>query len=172
MNPNSSSTWPAAVSGEDDEFTSFLEFSNLDIDFGSFDPVEHHDGHVQTAHQALVENMHRDGALGLNSGELENQGDNMEIQMPLDPQLRKDSHMEGTDISHTSHHDFSLQASHSKVYHRPGGVPPTPNSLEIHGAQYQSFHRADPHANPIYDAYHGKQDQVCHSHLLLTDSPF
>jgi hypothetical protein len=155
------------VSGPEEDFTSFLEFGELQLNFPTFDTQGHDGG----------EGQHSPGH-GMGSAmetEETMMGMKDDLQQQIDPSLMQmQTSMPGLQVLHGSADsllDLNMQAQlfhqqqlqyHQQqrrmqgLYHRQGMIPPTPTSLEIHG-QPRSYPQMDPQARAMYEHYTQKQ---------------
>ncbi|KAL8731402.1 MAG: hypothetical protein Q9181_004318 [Wetmoreana brouardii] len=153
-----STTWSPMVSGPDDDFSSFLEFGDLQLNFPNFDSNPQDGDEIQDAAGPPME-MQTDNSpgavLSFEHG----------IQQFTDPSSLGDfsssSHpfpdltMPSQIFRQQQHQDpMSQHNPYGQLYHGPSMVPPTPNSIEMHGghAQYQQA-ASNNHARAIYDHY-------------------
>ncbi|MCJ1378203.1 hypothetical protein MMC17_001299 [Xylographa soralifera] len=155
------------VSGPEDDFASFLEFGDLQLNFPAFDAEQHTgEGPQESPIPGLDTNMETEaGMLGIKEGEIQQQIDPNLAAIQLSPQdLRElnglsESSMDlsiQAQIFHQQQLDYHQQRLIQGHYHRQGMVPPTPNSLEMHG-QPRSNPQMDPQARAMYEHYVRKQ---------------
>lgn len=155
---------PRWSSGPDDEFANFLDFS--DLGFGDFDGVDLQ----QNGAGAMDISMEgAAGMLGLEQGHMQPQ----QQPSPMDQQ-NHGTPMNGFHGSTESFPDLAMQQDlfdqqqqqqlhmQNQRYHSQNVVPPTPNSLEMHGGHAQYYRTpADQQQLHIYDHYRRNQkDQV------------
>ena len=147
----------------DDEFANFLDFT--DLAFGDYDAVD------LQQNGAGAMDISIEGApdmLGLEQGQ---------IQQQLPPPMDQRNHatpMNGFHASTESFPDLAMQQDifdqqqqqqlhmQNQRYHGQNVIPPTPNSLEMHGGQAQYYRTpADHQQLHMYDHYRRHQrDQV------------
>ena len=167
MNQKPTPHWSPIVSGPEDEFANFLDFT--DLGFGAYDAVDlQHNG-------AGAMDTSMEGAtsmLGLEQGQLPLQQE----QPPSMDQRNHTTPMNGFHGSTDPFPDLAMQQDlfdqqqqqqqqlhlQNQPYHVPNVVPPTPSSLEIHGGHAQYYHTpADHQQMHMYDHYRRNQkDQV------------
>lgn len=158
MNQNPTPRWSPMVSAPpDDEFANFLDFT--DLSFDAYDAVALQQNEAGTMDTSMEDAT---GMLGLEPG-------NMEQQPPMDQ-----TPMNGFHGSTDSFPDLAMQQDlfdpqqqqqlhiQNQRYHNQIVVPPTPNSLEMHGGHAQYYHTpADHQQLQMYDHYRRNQkDQV------------
>ena len=169
MNQNPTPRWsPMVSSGPDDEFANFLDFT--DLGFGDYDAVDLQQieaGAMDTSMEGAA------GMLGLEQEHIQQQQ-----QPPPMDQRNQATPINGFHGSTESFPDLAMQQGlfdqqqqqqlplQNQHYRGQNVVPPTPNSLEMHGghAQYYST-PADHQQQHIYDHYRRSQkDQVVSPH--------
>ncbi|MCJ1389284.1 hypothetical protein MMC18_002140 [Xylographa bjoerkii] len=174
MNQSATTTWSPMVSGTEDDFANFLEFGDLQLSFPAFDGEQHAVGPGQ---QGSIAGLDTDmanevGILGMKEGEIQQQLDsNLAAMQPSAQDLRdlngsSESVMDlsiEAQIFHQQQLNYHQQRLIQGHYHRQGMVPPTPNSLEMHG-QPRSYPQMDPQARVMYEHYAQKQQD----HLVFT----
>lgn len=152
----------------DDEFANFLDFT--DLGFGDFDAVDLQQngaGPMDISIEGAV------GMLGLEQGQIQQQQ-----QQPPPPPMDQRNHatpMNGFHGSTESFPDLAMQQDlfdqqqqqqqlhmQNHRYHGQNVVPPTPNSMEMHGGQAQYYPTPTDHQQlHMYDHYRRNQrDQV------------
>ena len=162
--------------GPPDEFANFLDFA--DLDFTGYDTVDLQQngaGAMDTSIEGTA------GMLGLESGHLPQQ----QQQPPPMDQRNHATPMNGYNGSTESFQDLAMQQDpfdqqqqqqlhlHSQQYHGQNVVPPTPNSLEMHGGHAQYYRTPIDHQQlHMYDPYRRSQkDQVGVLSFFLRDEP-
>ncbi len=152
------------VSGPEEDFSSFLEFGDLQLTFPGFDGGPQSRGGAQDnagAMDTTTENAA--GMMVIEDGHMQ-QHLEQPTSMPSmngfhgSTQPFPDMSMQ-TEFLEQSQPHFSMQG---QQYHSQHIVPPTPNSIEMHGdrARY-SQQPLDPQAQAMYEHYRRKQkDQV------------
>ncbi|MCJ1438765.1 hypothetical protein MMC27_008155 [Xylographa pallens] len=162
------------ASGPEDDFASFLEFGDLQLNFPTFDTEQHAvEGGQEGPIPGLDTNMETEvGIMGMKEGEIQQQIDPNLAAMQLSPQDLRDlngSSESSMDLSiqaqifHQQQLNYHQQRLIQGHYHSQGMVPPTPNSLEMHG-QPRSYPQLDPQARAMYDHYARKQQD----HMVFT----
>jgi hypothetical protein len=176
MNSSTAQSWSAAehfaMDPTTEDFTGaeFIDFDNLDLHF-SIDGYSH-DGpatngsqladlteslnvhHLQGQFTPQLPQDHRDGANG--GGQVQNMGVHGMSQPPNDgffnygmPQYSQ----AGTP---------AFTQAQDQIYRPHQGVPPTPNSIEMHGDPHRYLQQLDPHQQLFDQRYHmRKDDAVC-----------
>jgi hypothetical protein len=176
MNSSTAQSWSAAehfaMDPTTEDFTGaeFIDFNNLDLHF-SIDGYSH-DGpatngsqladlteslnvhHLQGQFTPQLPQDHRDGANG--GGQVQNMGVHGMSQPPNDgffnygmPQYSQ----AGTP---------AFTQAQDQIYRPHQGVPPTPNSIEMHGDPHRYLQQLDPHQQLFDQRYHmRKDDAVC-----------
>lgn len=139
-----SASWSPTVSGPEDDFSNFLEFSDLQLDFSSLDDNPHNGENIQADGDPMdVRNNAIDDLL-----EFRQLGDSSATTGFNEPiEVFPDIQMQSQQLDkHLSQH---LTYGHPFAAHN--GVPPTPNSMEIHGSQAQYNHAlSDVHPQVTY----------------------
>ena len=171
MNQSATTTWSSMGPGPEDEFASFLEFGDLQLSFPTFDTEQHAvEGAQEGPIPGLDTNMETEvGIMGIKEGEIQQQIDPNLAAMQLSPQDLRDLNGSSessmnlsiqAQIFHQQQLNYHQQRLMQGHYHSQGMIPPTPNSLEMHG-QPRSYPQVEPQARAIYDHYIRKQqDQV------------
>ena len=173
MNQNSTTLWSPMVFGPEDEFANFLEFSDLQHDFPFDDAFEEGGGMLPGADGAMENDM---GLMASGEGNVQR---HQQPHPQMDPcamhpqtssglsDIRNSSTESlmgmnmGAQRFHERQKQYPLQYPRQDPYQRQGVVPPTPNSIEMHGGYPQFYHQADQHAQASYEHYARKhQDQV------------
>ena len=154
--------YPAFSSGTEDEFANLFDFS--DLGFGGYDAVDlqqNEAGAMDTSMEGAA------GMLGLEQGHIQQQ------QPPMD-QRNHTTPLNSFHGSTESFPDLAMQQDlfdqqqqqqlhmQNQRYHGQNVVPPTPNSLEMHGGHAQYYRTpADHQQLHMYDHYRRTQkDQV------------
>lgn len=159
------------VSGPDDDFANFLEFGDLQLNFPAFDQ-EAQDGRSgqQSSLDGLDTNIDNGvGMMAMKGGEMPLQIDPSLTSMQTSASDLQDLHGSSESLMdmnmqaqlfHQQQMHYHQQRLIEGHYHRQGMVPPTPNSLEMHG-QPRSWPQLDPQSRAMYEHYARKQqDQV------------
>jgi len=171
MNQSSTTTWSPMVSGPEEDFANFLEFGDLQLSFPAFDPHVQDGGEEQQGrHHGLEPTIDADMSMMGMKGDMQQQIDPdlmpmqtsmAELQQALNGSTESllDLNMQAQ-LFHQQQLQYYQQRRMQGLYHRQGVVPPTPNSLEMHG-QPRSYPQMDPQARAMYDHYSRKpQDHV------------
>jgi hypothetical protein len=176
MNHTSAPAWSQIshhdpmVSAPEDDFASFLEFDDLHLNYGDYDVSQADDqGNSQDAVNALDTGMENGGLTGLDEGHLLHQhaeaGHN-EMQ-PAEEMASMGNLTESAEPLM----DFNLQTEifhqqqqhmQTQNFHPHAVIPPTPNSMKMHGGAGHYYPQLDLHqAQAIYERYSRmKEDQV------------
>lgn len=164
------------VSGPEDDFASFLEFSDLQLNFPAFDGNVHQDAGEMQQETVSTMDARMDNGVGM-MGNVQ--------QQQIDPHLMPSTPMAGLssiDGSNESLMDLNMQAQMHRQrqqqqyqqqaqshYQRQGMVPPTPNSIEMHGRSHYYPQMDHAQAQAVYEHYARKQqDQVIADSTYLT----
>lgn len=162
------------VSAPDDDFANFVDFG--DIDFSAFDGIPQADAELQhNGDGAMDTSMDGNaGMLGLEHGHLQ--------RHQAMPQHSQASSLNGFPSSTDSFPDLAMQSEmfeqqqrqqmhmQAQRYHGQNVVPPTPNSIEMHGA-HPHYYRTpiDQSQLHLYDLYRRQKEQVgCHDSSAAT----
>lgn len=165
MNQDPTPRWSPIVSGPEDEFANFLDFTDLGFDgYDGIDLQQNGAGAMDTSMEDAA------GMLGLDQGHMQLQQD----QPP--PPMDQPNHVISVNGFHGSTESFSDLAMQQDLfdqqrqqqlhmqnqrYHAPNVVPPTPNSLEMHGGHAYYRTPADHQQLNMYEQYRRNQkDQV------------
>ena len=160
MNQNPTPRWSPI--NPEDEFANFLDFT--DLGFAGYDAVDlqqHGAGAMDTSMEDAA------GMLALDQAQMQQQPPSMDQRNHATP-------MNGFNGSTESFPDLAMQQDlfdqqqqhqlhvQNQRYHGPNVVPPTPNSLELHGGHAQYYRtQADHQQLQMYDHYRRHQkDQV------------
>lgn len=161
------------VSGPEEDFASFLEFSDLQLQFPPFDGTQDEGGMQEDAAVALDTAMENVGEMvELKEGQAQRQIEQHDVQQQSPSMGMMESLHGSTDSLLDMEMQvqlFQQQQQHQmqgQHYHRHNMVPPTPNSIEMHGAKAQYYQQMDPQAQAMYERYSRHQkDQVPALHL-------
>ena len=159
MNHISTSTWSPMVSGPEEDFSSFLEFGDLQLTFPGFDGGQQNRGEPQEDAGAMETSAENTAVMmGIEEGHIQQQ-----LEQPTSMLSMSGYHGSTQPFPMTMQTEY-LEQPHfpmqGQQYHHI--VPPTPNSIEMHGdhARY-SQPALDPQAQAIYERYRRRQkDQV------------
>ncbi|KAI4113441.1 MAG: hypothetical protein LQ345_005582 [Seirophora villosa] len=157
-----SSTWSSMVSGPEDDFSSFLEFGDLQLTFPPFDGNNHggegvqdatngpHQMEMQTSNNAAgpIDFQHSNMPPFTDSSALTDYGDSSAVF----PELSMDSQL--FEQQQQQQHQMPQPLPYGQPYRGQNLIPHTPNSIEMHGGQpqYQQVPSSN-HAHAIYDHY-------------------
>lgn len=163
MNQNPTARWSPMVSGPEDEFANFLDFG--DLNFSAFDGSSQGDGGMQQDGSGPMDTSMEGaaGMMGLEQAHIQQMGPTTQIPH---------QHMNGfqepfpdmniqTDMFNQPQQQ-SLPYLQRHQYHPQNSVPPTPNSLEMHGRHPQYYQTpTDLQQQQMYEQYKRHQrDQV------------
>lgn len=152
------------VSGPDDEFANFLEFGDLQLSFPPFEGAVQDGSELQQepggAMDTAMEN--ETGVLELEDGQ-----SHPEMNQRIPPRF-----MAGFQGSTESFHEMHMQADlfnphrlqqlhmQGPQYRSQNIIPPTPNSIEMHGDQARYYRSAgEHHTQTAYERYGRNQSQ-------------
>ena len=173
-----SQRWSPVGSNPEDEFASFLDFGELNFSAftdaiatsqpDQFGIQENGSGAMDTSAEGAT------GILGFEQQGQMQQMDHHPIgQLPLADSLQEPFNLEAELFSQHEQHQTRMLQQH---YHAPDMVPPTPNSIEMHGGQLHYYQpRMDQQQQKMYEHYRRQQkDQASLAfdtvQLLLTCS--
>ena len=158
MNHESSSEWPSLVAGAGDDF-SFLEFPDLGVDFPALDaPTDAAD--VQSHPPQLPGPRHGSAAEG------EGPASGSAAAMSALRHKASNSQLLAHGGQQQPQQALPFATQGMAQFYGHGGVPPTPNSMEMHG-MHRHFSTVDPqHTQAMFEAYQRKQQEQVR-HLLL-----
>ena len=165
MNQDPTPRWSPIVSGPEDEFANFFDFT--DLGFGGYDGINlqpNGAGAMDTSMEGAAATM-----LGLDQGQ-------MQLHQEQPPPMDQRDHATPMNGFHPSTEPFSDLAMQQDLfdqqqqqqlhmqnqrYQGPNVVPPTPSSLEMHGGHAQYYPTADHQQVHMHDHYRRNQkDQV------------
>lgn len=153
------------VSGPEEEFANFLEFGDLQLSFPPFEGVVQDGGELQQEPGGVM-----DTPMGNETGVLELEDGHNHQDIDQRNPLR---FMAGYQGSTESFHDIHMQTElfnahqqpqqlhmHGPQYRSQNIIPPTPNSMEMHGDQ-ACFYRStgEHHTQAPYERYGRNQNQ-------------
>ncbi|MCJ1409157.1 hypothetical protein MMC19_003235 [Ptychographa xylographoides] len=172
---STTTTWSPMVSAPEDDFSSFLDFNDLQLNFSTFDGAspEGESGRQGLGHGIDAEMENGVGMMVMKDGDLQQQIDPSLASMPTALPEPQDVHSSSeslldmnmqVQLFHQQQLHYHQQLRMEALYHqRPGMVPPTPTSLEIHG-QPRSYPQMDPTQRAMYEHYARKQQ----NHMVFT----
>ena len=168
MNQDPTPRWSPIVSGPEDEFANFLDFT--DLAFAGYDGID-----LQPNGAGAMDTSMEGAAtmLGLDHGQMQLQQE--QPPLPMDQQNHA-TPMNGFHASTEPFSDLAMQQDildqqqqqqqqlhmQNQRYRGPNVVPPTPSSMEMHGGHAQYYPTAADHQQiHMYDHYRRNQkDQV------------
>ena len=181
MNQTSAPSWShiahhdPMVSAPEDDFASFLEFGELHLNYADY-ALNAQDGNgnphgsggavdtrmenigasagLREGHLLLQHDEVGNNGIGQNSG-LTSMGNITGSEEPLmDFNIR-------ADIFHQQQQQQHQQHVQTQTFHHPSVIPPTPNSMKMHGGADRYYQQVDPQAQALYERYaRMKEDQV------------
>ncbi|KAL8852207.1 MAG: hypothetical protein Q9221_002917 [Calogaya cf. arnoldii] len=159
-----STTWSPMVSGPEDDFSNFLEFGDLQLDFPPFNSNPHNGAGIPNGVGPVIDLHTSDNpgpVLDFHHGPIQQFEDPtgladfnatspnfQDLNMP--PQLfEQQQHLL---------HQYPQHPSYGPTYNGHHIVPPTPNSIEMHGghAQFQQM-VSNNHARAMYEQHRRQQ---------------
>lgn len=159
MNQPQTTGWSPLVSGPDEDFANFLEFGDLQLDFSPFDGISQNGGHMQQDSDVAM-----DTPMGT-APEMPGY-DEAQVSHPL-------NHSTSNPLfngygGHQGHlFDMRIPTEHLNqqphVYakggpqYTQGMVPPTPNSIEMHGGHPGYYQMAVHQQAHMYEHYQRNQ---------------
>ena len=160
MNQPQPSGWSPVVSGPDEDFANFLEFGDLQLTFPHFDGLAQGTGHVQQDADIPMDTTMDTTTeiLGYGDGHVPQQLNHSTSNPLMNGYAGDQGHL----FDMPEHFN---QPSHafSKGLHQyaQGMVPPTPNSIEMHGG-HPGYYQIPLHQQAhMYEHYRRNQpDQV------------
>ena len=155
------------VTAPDEDFATFLEFGDIQLDFPPFDGVMH-DGRApqQTVDTDVTIDTPMENAPAMADfalGHMPQQQD-QSISIPLMSGYNGGlGQLYNMQTSRGQLQRNQHSQAHMKTHHPypPGMVPPTPNSIELHGGMPGYYHAAVHQQPNVYEHYQRSQrDQV------------
>lgn len=169
MNQISTTSWSPMVSAPEEDFASFLEFGDLQLQFPNFDGVVVQNG--SELQQEPTGSM--DTSMGNEQGLMRLEDGNMQQNMDQGNSMQTMNPFQGsTDSFHNLniHSDLyapnQQQQMHIHVphqYHGQNMIPPTPNSVEMHGDHTRYYRPSGDHqTQAVYERFgrNPQKDQV------------
>ena len=178
MNQEPSAVWPSLGADAGDDF-SFLELPDLNLDFPALDeaaPSASGEASLHATPQlangqpqrpSVSQSGTQEGLLaGLKDGVngLSHRMEGVEVPTPVGrasaaQQKQSDAQLLAQYRQQPPQHPPSYHAQAAAHFYGPGRVPPTPNSMEMHG-MHRHFSVADhQQAQALYEAYSRKQQE-------------
>lgn len=163
------------VSGPEDDFSSFLEFSDLQLDYPSFDGNHQNGQEFQdggTAGTAIEMQTSNDpsGVIDFQHGSMQQFANpsglgEFESSLNIFPDLDMPSQLFDQQQQQQQQPQIPQSVAYGQPYRGHNMIPHTPNSIEMHGGQLQ-YHPAasNNHARTMYEQYrHQPKGQVGHT---------
>lgn len=150
------------VSGPDDDFSTFLEFGDLQLNFPHFDQNSQNGGEIQDGVRRAMDMQASNNSgpvLDFHHPAIQQYGDPSALgDFNTIPQPFSDPTMPSELFEqHQQLQQMPQHPSYGPTYNGQHMVPPTPNSIEMHGGQ---MHYQQPlpnsHARAVYE-YHRRQ---------------
>ncbi|KAI9681439.1 MAG: FACT complex subunit [Caeruleum heppii] len=193
MEPASSTAWPQTVrndpmvSAPEDDFTSFLDLGNFQLDLSSFDPIS--DGPhlpsatgtgIDSSHDAMQDITGHPDMLSRQPQQQQQQQQQRQHR-PRQPQVQQipPAHpMDRPQSSSEALMDIHLQAQlfeqqqmqrlqGQRYPHQHAIIPPTPNSIETRGGVAKYYPHMDAQSQALIDQYNRiKDDQMIFTPLV------
>lgn len=168
MNQISTTSWSPMVSAPEEDFASFLEFGDLQLQFPNFDGVVQNVRELQQEHTGTM-----DTSMGNEQALMRLEDGNMQQNMDQGNSMQTMNAFQGsTDSFHNLniHSDLyapnQQQQMHIHVphqYHGQNMIPPTPNSVEMHGDHTRYYRPSGDHqTQAVYERFgrNPQKDQV------------
>ena len=165
MNQTSSNGWAAMVPGQDEEFASFLEFGDLQLEFSPFESLGQDEGdtrqEIGVTMDTSMDNVPTMADFSIDQM-LQETGQSMSNPLAnsyngsTDQFLHMQTSREQARQNHHPQANVKLQRQYA-----PNIVPPTPNSIEMHG-RVPGYYQAPLHQQaPVYEHYQpSRREQV------------
>ena len=158
MNSKANSSWPSMVPTSGDEFASFIDLPDLDIDFSSFDNDASDSRHLEDGQSGLGSHYGQHpfftGDAGAHEeGLIPRSASATDMNM-----LKRISGLQVQPGSYPQGEHHTQFGSQAMQFHHHGVIPPTPNSLDIHGNR-SHFNAIDPQQHTMYETQLRKQQQ-------------
>ena len=167
MNQISTTTWSPMTSGPEEEFANFLEFGDLQLTFPPFeDTVQDGRELQQDSADAIDTQMGNEaGGLGLEDGQMQQELDphrSMRFMDDFNGSADSFQEMNMPTGLFTPHPQHTLQQLHNPQYRGQNMIPPTPNSIEMHGDPTRYYRSSGEHQSHVtYERFGRHQnDQV------------
>lgn len=174
MNQISATPWSPMVSGPEEEFANFLEFGDLQLSFPPFEGAVQDGSELQQEPGGAM-----DTPMGNETGVLElEDGHNNHQELNQRNPLRFMAGFQGsTETFHEMHmqtdlfnpHQHQQLHMHGPQYRGRNIIPPTPNSIEMHGDQARYYRSAGEHqTHTTYERYGRNQSQNQKDQMIFT----
>ncbi|KAI4288364.1 MAG: hypothetical protein L6R35_002367 [Caloplaca aegaea] len=159
-----SSAWSSMVSGPEDDFSSFLEFGDLQLTFPPFDGDTHggdeiQDGTNGSHHVEMPASNNAGGAIDFQHSNMSHFTDpsgltDFDSSSAVFPELSMDAHLFQQQQQQQLQHQLPRSLPYGQPYRGQNMIPNTPNSIEMHGGQpqYQQV-ASNNHAHAMYEHY-------------------
>ncbi|KAL8869396.1 MAG: hypothetical protein Q9174_004301 [Haloplaca sp. 1 TL-2023] len=158
-----STTWPHMVTEPEDDFSNYLEFDDLQLNFSPFDAnpqngeeIQDVTGPIMEAHSDHSNNTNAGGVMAYQHGGLPQYTDSTAFNaLDTSPHNFPDMTLAPQFFDQPpQHHQMNQARQYPQSFHPRNVIPPTPNSMEMHGghAQYHQM-AASNHMRAMYDHY-------------------
>ncbi|KAI9850421.1 MAG: hypothetical protein M1838_005698 [Thelocarpon superellum] len=169
------------VSAAEDDFTNFLELGNFQLDFPAFDPATHpdHNGLDTAMDDAgdLTASIRKDGPTPQPSRAPTHQRHPASVSMMQPGHVSNEALLDMNMQAQAQAHFFQQQQRQQqqqqqqrmqeRAYQPRSGVPPTPNSVEMHGGAIAYYHHLDAQSQAMVERYQRlKDDQTIFTPLV------
>ncbi|KAL8844999.1 MAG: hypothetical protein Q9176_000671 [Flavoplaca citrina] len=154
-----STTWSPMVSGPDDDFSTFLEFGDLQLNF-PFDANPQNGSDIQDGVGPAIDMQANDDSgaiLDFHHGDLQQFGDPSSLPSFSDtPHTFQDLNMPPHLFEQQQLlHQYPQHPLYGPPYNGHHVIPPTPNSMEMHGGHAHYQHTLPTnHARTMYEQHH------------------
>lgn len=168
MNQISTTSWSPMVSAPEEDFASFLEFGDLQLQFPNFDNVVPDGRELQQEPAGTMDTSMGDeqGLMRLEDGHMRqemSQGNSMQAMNGFHGSTDSyhDMNMQPDLYSPNQQQQMHIQTPHQ--YHGQNMIPPTPNSIEMHGDHTRYYRSSGEHpTQAVYERFgrNSQKDQV------------
>ena len=154
MNQAQTTAWSPMVSGPDEDFANFLEFGDLQLNFPSFDNIPQNGVHVQRDADVAMDTTME------NATEMQGYGES-HVSQQLDGYGANQGQLLDLQVSAEHFNQHPQAYAKGRPQYTQGMVPPTPNSIEMHGG-HPGYYQMPAHQQAhLYEYYQQSQrDQV------------
>ncbi|KZF25052.1 hypothetical protein L228DRAFT_265537 [Xylona heveae TC161] len=171
MNGATSQPWSVTgfdpvTSAPDEDFTNFLDFGDMQLGFQTYDGFDPGNQNAQPDAGNAMDTT-ADGAISQQPGDMHQmQSDHGKVQQQQPPNLDQAL---GEPFQNNNPQTKNMP-QHSQIqdprFSMNPIVPPTPNSMELHGAAERYFNQMDPHAQATIDQYCQMEDPMAFTPLV------
>ena len=146
------------VPNSGDEFASFIDLPDLDIDFSNLNNGASDGGHLEDGQSELGSHYGQHPFFAGDAGAHEEGMIPRSASATDMNMLKRISGLQVQPGSYPQGEHHTQFGSQTMPFHHQGIIPPTPTSLDIHGNR-SHFHAIDPQQHTMYDAQLRKQQQ-------------